>query len=207
MSNIQATLPTGVSQAGGETLTPGLWDNLRQQSQHPNLGIEMGQPHLLRVGNEAIQGHTAKDVENEEMEMLHHQIIAHAATVPYTQDTTTTEGSRKVVSAGTIVNYFGIIKNLMRCKFPNHPEWPQSPSDNPIWYKELVANFKKEYERSARNWSEDDYHRGSNKIRAFTGTLMRWTLIQMICMQWLDGTEVIQLAKVYSQPAVKWEGI
>ena len=29
-----------------------------------------------------------------------------------------------------------------------------------------MANFKKEYERSARNWSEEDYHRGSNKIRA-----------------------------------------
>ena len=65
-------------------------------------------------------------MENEELEMMHHRVIAHAATVPYTQDTTTEgsrkEGSRKVVSAGTIVNYFGIIKNLMRCKFPNHPE-------------------------------------------------------------------------------------
>ena len=53
--------------------------------------------------------------------MMHHRVIAHAATVPYTQDTTT-EGSRKVASAGTVANYFGIFKNLMRCKFPNHPE-------------------------------------------------------------------------------------
>ena len=110
---------------------------------------------------------TSKDVENEELELLHHRVIFHAATVPYTQDSTTEkEGSKKVVSASTIVNYFGIMKNLMRCKFPNHPEWPQSPSDNPTWYKELVTNFKKEYERSARTWSKEDYHRGSNKIRA-----------------------------------------
>ena len=97
--------------------------------------------------------------------------------------------NNKVASAATIVNYFGIVKNLLnyfgivknllRNKFPNHPEWPQSPSDNPIWYKESVANFnnpiwykesvanfKKEYERNARTWSEEDYQRGSNKIRA-----------------------------------------
>ena len=108
---------------------------------------------------------TAKDVENEELELIHHQLIGHAALYPYT-DEKEKEGSRKVASAATIVNYFGIIKNLLRKKFPKHPEWPQSPSDNPLWYKECVANFKKEYERSARTWSEDDYHRGSNKITA-----------------------------------------
>ena len=110
----------------------------------------------------AFEDITAGDVENEELEMMLHCIISHAASHPYV----TSDNNNKVASASTIVNYFGIVKNLLRAKFPNHPEWPQSPSDNPIWYKDSVANFKKEYERSARTWSEEDYQRGSNKIRA-----------------------------------------
>ena len=78
----------------------------------------------------------------------------------------------------------------MRNKFLDHPEWPQSPSNNPLWYKELVANFKKEYERNARTWSEEDYHCGSNKIRASTDMITTQTLRLMITAPWYCGSAV-----------------
>ncbi len=85
---------------------------------------------------------TAKDVENEELELIHHQLIGHAAMYPYADQEKEKEGSRKVASAATIINYFGIIKNLFRKKFPKHPEWPQSPSDNPPLVQGMCGKFQ-----------------------------------------------------------------
>ena len=47
---------------------------------------------------------TPKDVENEELQIISHHIIAHAATVPYVTDNEK-EGSKKVASSGTISDY------------------------------------------------------------------------------------------------------
>ena len=110
------------------------------------------------------------DVKNENMEELYHDLISYAATFPYPQSQNQekeTEGKIKACSFNTIHNYAGIIKNLLREKFPNHPTWPQSPTDNPMWFKVTTGdNFKKEFDRSSKRWSEEDYVLGSNKIRA-----------------------------------------
>ena len=111
----------------------------------------------------------ACDVENENMEELYHDLIAFAANNPYTHQNPEKEkeGKVKACSFGTISNYAGIIKNLLREKFPDHPSWPQSPADNPLWFKTTTGdNFKKEFERSSKMWSEEDYYLGSNKITA-----------------------------------------
>lgn len=48
------------------------------------------------------------------------------------------------------------IKNCLQEKFSNHPTWPQSRSDNPQWYTNLVRLAKKEWDRNYKEkWKND----------------------------------------------------
>lgn len=73
-------------------------------------------------------------------------------------------GTHYVISS--ILNFMGGLKNSLREKFPDHKDWPRSPSDNPEWYSALLAAMEKEFKRNKQSHAWSGARFGNGRTRS-----------------------------------------
>ena len=85
-------------------------------------------------------------------------------------------GSKKQLMWTSIKQYMGAVKNCLQEKFPDHPTWPRSPSDNPDWFKELIQAMEVEYKRNyLKIWSKSpELEYGNYKTRPIYSRAPYW---------------------------------
>ena len=63
--------------------------------------------------------------------------------------------SKKQMGWSSLKNHAQNVKNALRDRFPEHPWWPKSKSDNPESWKELIAAMETEFKRNMlTKWSK-----------------------------------------------------
>lgn len=79
--------------------------------------------------------------------------------------------SKKMWMLGSIFQFIGTYKEALRKKFPKHPEWPRSRTDNPSWYTTACKEGKTIWIRNYQTkWKNNpDLVFGSVRTRAIYG--------------------------------------
>ena len=110
------------------------------------------------------------DVENDHMSFLLWKVGMHGANrltpADFKDDLSPPNpDSTKALEISSIITYFGIGKNFLRERFPDHPLWPKSKSDNPECYQEITRLMKTQFERNKLlHWSDGNVTFGNSKI-------------------------------------------
>ena len=112
------------------------------------------------------------DVEGELMEKLMYDIGGFLSIVPIPKNykegfAPPNVNSKAMIMISTLITLLIALKCCLREKFPDHPTWPRSPSDNLEWCKTLFSQVTKDWKRNYMNiWSTDpDLTFGNIKIQ------------------------------------------
>ncbi len=125
------------------------------------IAIKTMNTYFELVGRPLFQNLTDAYVANDNLEHLMEEIVGFLVSNPLPHDfgkgfAPKESNSKKMWMEDSLFQVISGIKNCLREKFRNHPTWPQSRSDNPVWYTELVKLGKKEWKRNYKEkWKND----------------------------------------------------
>lgn len=119
-----------------------------------------------KLGRKEIQDLKKEDVAGEKLDEYFWDIGRYISTHPipyqFKDDLSPPkEDSTRALPISTLKGYMGTSKTVVREKFPDHPYWPRSTTDNPESFNQLLSLMDPEYQRNKLIWESEGVRWGN----------------------------------------------
>ena len=157
--------PVGLGKANGDPSTGALGKADKTMEGRAS-ALRFWNAVATKVKLKRVQDLQPKDVEGPLLENYCYRVGEFSATRPipyqFKDDLSPPrQDSTRILPFGTIKGYMGGGKNCLREKFPDHPWWPKSNSDNPASFNQLLQDMEPAHERNKARWLQEGFQWGN----------------------------------------------